>query len=239
MNIEDAKIKLSANLPVDIGNLLYHPTPFKTVAEVGWSIYNHYLSLLLIDKESMEKAIDERISNFDIFYANCYHNQEFRDVAFSALRLFFMDEPKMIEEDSRVFFGFSTSKKTLSHSNFDNFQKILRLAHNLKESKEKEFDAANSTAQKMIDMILKNKSKRPPKKEKIDLNSIITSLAWKPNGISILNIYDLNIYQIYQGFFVTNQIDDFYFTLSAIYAGTMDGKKINMSDIYWANKPKD
>jgi len=239
MNIEDAKIKLSANLPVDIGNLLYYPTPFKIVAEVGWSLYNHYLSLLLIDKASMEKEIDERVSNFDIFYANCYHNPEFKDVAFSALRLFFMDEPEMIEEDESVFFGFSASNKTLNHSNFDNFQKILKIAHNLKESQEKEFDPANSTAQKMIDMILKNKSKRPPKKEKIDLNSIVTSLAWKSNGISILNIYDLNIYQIYQGFFVTKNIDDFNFTLSGIYAGTVDGKKIDMADIHWANKPKD
>lgn len=240
MNIEDTKIQLSVNLPVNIGNsLFYHPTSFKEAARIGWSNYNQYLSTLLIDKSAYEKNLEDDIKNFDLFYVNCYHNEDFKNTSFNALRLFFMDEPELCEESGNVFIGFHSLGARLDHSNFDNLQHLLKIAHHLKIDKEEEFNAGNSAAQKMIDMILRNKSKRPPPKEKMDLNSIITSLAWKPNGLSILSIYDLNIYQIYQGFFVTNNIDDYYFTLSGIYAGTLDAKNIKMSDIHWANKIKD
>lgn len=237
MEKEDIELKLLVNVPIHLDGAPPFILPsFRTVAEVGLSIYNYMLSTLLIDKKSFDKQMDERFTNFDIFYANCYHNQEFKDVAFSGLRLFFMDEPVMQENEEDVFMQFSNG--VINRSNFNELQYILKLAHHLKlESEDKpEFVAGNDEAQKMIDRILKGRKKQPPKKEKIDLISMATGLGWKPNGVSIKEVFDLTIYQIYSGFFATNNIDNYHHTISGIYAGTIDGKNIKLPDIHWANK---
>ncbi|MNK45799.1 hypothetical protein D3C87_645700 [compost metagenome] len=236
MNTEDIELKLLANLPIPFNDkLLLHIPSFKKVSEIGLSIYNQYLAILLIDKNALEKELDERITNFDIFFANCYHDESFKDVAFQALRLFFMDEPELYSNENDVAILFSSLGR-IDHSNFDGLQLILKIANHLKLESEPEFKAGNSRAQEMINMILKNRKSQPKPKEKIDLVSMVSGLAWKSNGITILDIFDLNIYQIYNGFFTTNNIDNYHHTVSGLYAGTIDGKSIKMSDIHWANK---
>ncbi|WP_068620017.1 hypothetical protein [Paenibacillus tuaregi] len=235
MNIEDVKLKLLANLPIPLsGNLAVHMPSFKKIAEIGMSVYYHGLSLLLIDKSLLGKEIDERVTNFDIFYANCYHDESFRTDAFSALRLLFREEPSLSGDEHKVHLQFPSGE--LDHSNFDDFQKMLKIANHLKLESEPEFKPGNSKAQELIDKILRNRTKEPKRKEKMDLASMVNGLAWKPNGLSLIEIFELNIYQIYAGFHTTNNIDNYHYTLSGLYAGVIDSKNINMSDIHWANK---
>jgi hypothetical protein len=240
MNKEDIELKLLANVPIYVEGapLLIIPS-FRTIAEIGYSKYNHYLSALLIDRRSIENQEDERITNFDIFYANCYHNPEFKDEAFNGLHLFFMSEPTLFENEDDVSIEFENG--SINRSNFDEIQYICKLAHHLKlENEDKsEFKPANSKAQEMIDKILKKRKSIPTKKEKIDLMSMATGLGWKQNGITIHQVFDLTIYQIYNGFFATNNIDNYHHTITGIYAGTIDGKNIKLPDIHWANKIKD
>ncbi|MNI40553.1 hypothetical protein D3C73_947780 [compost metagenome] len=110
------------------------------------------------------------------------------------------------------------------------------LSNHLKIENEPEFNPVNSKAQEMINLILKSRKKQHKPREKMDLLSIVSGLAWKQNGISMQEVFELNIYQIYNGFFFTNSIDHYHHTLTGIYAGTVDGKSVKMSDIHWANK---
>lgn len=148
-----------------------------------------------------------------------------------------MEEPEMYEDIEGVSIIFPSNGLILNFKNFDNFQLILKTVHHLKTNNKPEFNPKDSRAQAMIDLILKQRKQQPTPKEKMTLVSIVSGLSWKSNGVSIKEILDLNIYQIYNGFFTTNNIDNYHHTLSAIYAGTIDSKNIKMADMHWANKP--
>lgn len=202
---------------------------------MGMSVYNGYLSSLLIDKSMFKDGeLSEEVTNYDLLLGNCFHDESYRITVFKALELFFKSEPRLhAEEDTlKILIG----NGEINDNNFPMIQNTITLGNNVKISNEPEFKAANKQAQKLIDMIKKNRAKAPPKKEKMDLHSIISGLIWKENGQSLDSILNMNIYQIYNGFNTTNSIENYHHTVSALYAGTLDGKKIKMSDIHWANK---
>lgn len=236
MTQEDLEAKLLANLPIplDYAGDIYIPS-FREITKIGISLYNQYLSLLIIEKGMLENELDDSITDFDVFYANCFYNEDFKDNALNALSIFFRNEITMIDNEHEAYMLIGNSGR-LDHRNFKEFQSIIKLANNVKITKEPEFKPGNSKAQEMINMILKNRAKQPKPKEKMDLLSIVSALAWKENGLNIFNVFDLNIYQIYNGFQITNNIDNYYHTLSGLYAGTIDGKNLKLSDIHWANK---
>jgi len=62
---------------------------------------------------------------------------------------------------------------------------------------------------------------------------MISGLGWKANNINIFDVWDLTVYQLYDGLNRLKIIDDYQFTLSGIYAGTIDSGKINLKDINW------
>ncbi|MBT2759850.1 hypothetical protein [Paenibacillus sp. ISL-20] len=236
MNQEDIELRLLANLPIPLDGAGFVNIPsFRTVVETGLSAYNSCLAYLLIDKDSLQNPVHPSVSNFDIFFTNCYHSEEFRNAAFAALKLFFRYNTELISNQEEFYIQVG-EKLRLDNSNFELFQKIVQLANNIKITKGPEYKPGNSKAQEMINMILKNRKKQPKPKDKIDLVSMVSALAWKQNGINIFNVFDLNIFQIYNAFHVTNNIDNYHHTVTAIYAGTIDGKNIKMSDIHWANK---
>ncbi|KAF6630502.1 hypothetical protein H6F38_13790 [Paenibacillus sp. EKM208P] len=233
----DIHFKLLGGRPIYIEQAGYLTIPpLEKIVDINMSLYNSFLASLLIDKSMIKSDLDNNVTNFDIFYANCYHNEEFKANAFAAIFLFFSESPTLKESDDSVYI--EIGKGQINHSNFNIIQKIIRLGNNVEIQNEPEFKPANSRAKKMIEMILKNRAKQPKVKEKIDLHSIVAGLAWKDNGLSLFDLYKMNIYQIYNGLYVSNNIDNYHHTITALYAGTLDGKSIKMADIHWANKLK-
>ncbi|WP_311078294.1 hypothetical protein [Paenibacillus polymyxa] len=233
----DIHFKLLGGRPIYIEQAGYLSLPsLEIIVDLNMSMYNSFLASLLIDKSMIKSDFDSKVTNFDIFYANCYHNEEFKATAFAAIYLFFNETPNLQESYENVYI--EIGKGQINHSNFDMIQKIIRLGNNVEIQNEPEFKPANSRAKKMIEMILKNRAKQPKVKEKIDLHSIVAGLAWKDNGLSLFDLYKMNIYQIYNGLHVSNNIDNYHHTITALYAGTLDGKSIKMADIHWANKLK-
>ncbi|MFS0855149.1 hypothetical protein [Paenibacillus taichungensis] len=232
----DIKFKLMGNLGIQIegaGNL-YIPS-LKEILHLNMSTYNEYLSSLLIDTSALNTEIDENISNFDVFIVNCYHNYSFKEVSFKAISFFFKSEPSLAMEGEDVFVKLSDGR--IDRSNFPFVQKVLMMGNNVKlSSPEPEYKPANSRAKKMIEMIMKNKKNKPPDKEKMDLFSILSGLIWKDNAQSLDSILAMNIFQVYNGLHTTDKIENISHTVTALYAGTIDGKKIKLSDMHWANK---
>ncbi|KAF6626946.1 hypothetical protein H6F38_23095 [Paenibacillus sp. EKM208P] len=233
----DLHFKLLGGRPIYIpqAGFLNIPT-LETIVDLNMSIYNSYLAALLVDRTMFKGSIKEDVSNFDIFYANCYHDPSFLQVAFSAIELFFGLHPVMNESEDNVFIRIGDGQ--IDHSNFNEIQKVLRLGNNVEIQSEPEFKPANSKAKAMIEMILKNRTRQPKPKEKIDLHSIVAGLSCKENGLSLFDLYKYNIYQIYNSFYVTNNVDNYRHTITALYAGTIDGKNMKLSEIHWANKLK-
>ncbi|PYY28358.1 hypothetical protein [Paenibacillus illinoisensis] len=236
MNDEDIKFKLLGNMGIHIeGAGDIHIPSLNEIFQLNMSTYNEYLSSLLIDKSAFDTEIDEKISNYDVFIVNCYHNYSFKEISFKAISFFFKCKPSLVMEGEEVIVELADGK--IDRTNFPLLQKVLKMGNNVKLTPpEPEYKPANSRAKKMIEMIMKNKKNKPPPKEKMDLFSIVSGLVWKNNSQNLESILSMNIFQIYNGLHTTDKIENVHHTVTAIYAGKIDSKKIKLSDLHWANK---
>ncbi|PLR72315.1 hypothetical protein [Bacillus sp. UMB0728] len=238
----DVEFSLIVGTPVKLDDLgyIYLPT-IKEIATIGFTNYQTYLSNLLITKNDFIKMLEIKddylsefnsMSDFEAYRTICIGVPEFKEVVIEALEYF--TKSRFSFSDENFFISTDTSSSPLSEDQFYFIQDILRIANNIeKDSDEEDFNPANEMAKKFMDMIKKNKKKQPKRKEKINLISIISSLRWK--SCESENINNLTVYQLYDGFSRLNAIDDYHYTLTGIYSGTVDLKKANLSDKHWAN----
>lgn len=109
------------------------------------------------------------------------------------------------------------------------------MSNKVEYGKEDEYHAGNSKAKEMMDKIRKGKASKPKKKPVIDFHSIISGLSWRTTGgVNLFNIFDLTIYQFYDGYYRLENIDHYNSILTGIYTGNIDAKNIKMQDINWA-----
>jgi hypothetical protein len=240
MNLKDLELKLLAGLPIEIQDVgsLYIPT-LKEIISLGESRYNHLVSALLFDKKDQQNLKDLNGTNFEflLFYCHYYPNEELSRDFIESLELHFKDKVSISEEDGFFYLGDYQERRLIDEDNFEFIRDVVRKANHIRSPEEEEeegYNPANETAAQFIKELEEKKKKRPKPKETINLHSIISGLAWKPNGINLKEIFDLTIYQIYNGFAATENIDNYHYTMSGIYAGTVDGKKIKPETIHWA-----
>jgi hypothetical protein len=235
----DVQLKLLAGLPIEIDGLgQLRQLTTKQIVSMNESVYNQYLSALLFDKSNIEQLQDEEASNFEMLIAVCYQDVQFKEMFLKGLELFFGEKAGFFFNGEYAFFylGELSEQRIIDTEKLGVIQRLLKKMNNLQEKKEEEYKAGNEQARKLIEMIMKNKKKKkPPTQEKINLHSLISALAWKPNGMDILSIWDLTLYQIYDGYFRTESIDNYSNVMRGIYAGTINGKDIDLSKINWAN----
>lgn len=241
MDINDIELKLLCGQPVNIDGGLLHSPKLKNVIRIGEALYSQHLSAILFDKKHIDGIEDdenyESYDTFELLCAYCYHNENFFNIFLDAVEFIFKERPTLDTDESEVFFIFGDELNNwkIDKSNFSTIQKVIRISNYLKDEEKKEdYNPANERAKKFIEKLKKNKADTPKPKETMNLHSIISGLSWKLNNINILNCSELTVYQLYNGFFTTEKIDNYQFTLSGIYAGNVDGKKINYKDIHWA-----
>ena len=225
----DINLKLLAGMPIDINNLgILTPLKLKEITNIGESNYNELLSVLLIDKENIEGLNDQEISNLELLMVYSYQNFEFREKVLKSLKLFFNKEFFMSNEGL-----FYCEDLIIDKEPFDDFQYALKCANHIEIKKEPEYVPGNERARKFMEKLKLNKQniKKP---ETMNLHSIISGVAWKSNNMNIIEIFKLTIYQLYDAFYRLENIDNYNYTLSGIYAGTVDSKNINISNITWS-----
>jgi hypothetical protein len=240
--MDDLDLRLQVNRPIYIDKVgeMTFPT-IDDIADIGQSYYNQIIGSLLFKKENLEQNEEfEKLSEFELFYLYCYQVKDFRELVFNGLKLIFKDEPKMDDSVLGIYFGDIEDSRIIDGNNFEMIQKIVAKANWIKinEKKEEEFKPFDERAQAIIDMVMKGRKERSniKPKESINLHSIIAGLTWKPNGISSKDIMTMTVYQIYMGYFVCQNIDSHYFTLTGIYTGNIDAKNIDMSELNWAKR---
>lgn len=236
MDTNDIGLRLQAGMPIEIDGGFYHTPKLKKIINIGQNKYDQYLSALLFDKNNIDGEIDKDIDNFEVLFSICYHNEEFKKTFFEALCFVFQESPQLFSDNESLFFYFGDELDNwrIDKFNFSKIQKIVKISNSITIKKEDAYNPANKTAEKFIERIKAIKASRPKPKETMNLQSIMNGLSWRSNDINPFNILDLTIYQLYQGFFATEKNDNYQFTLQGVYAGTVDGKKINYNNIHWA-----
>ncbi|RAV12176.1 hypothetical protein [Paenibacillus contaminans] len=238
MDFKDIDLQLLAGMPIELEGIGYlHIPTLKEIISIGESRYSRFLSAMLLDKHNIEGMSDSKLTNFEMMYSYCYHNDEFRTILFDAFGFFFKQKTQMGHSGPHVFFylGDESEKRVIDQSAMERIRDILRRANFIKAQKAAgEYAPANSKAQQMIDLIKRNRRNRPQAQETMNLHSMISGLAWKSSALNLFTIFDLTVYQLYQGFRAVENIDNYNHTLTGIYAGTVDGKEINFAQIHWA-----
>ena len=239
----DINLRLLAGMTIDINNLgVLTPLKLKEITNIGESNYNELLSVLLIDKSNIEGLNDQEICNLELLMVYSYQNIEFREKVLKSLKLFLGNEFFMSNEGlfycrkliSDNYGLFVYKNLVLDKDPFDDFQYVLKKANHIENKKEDEIIPGNERARKFMEK-LKLSKQNIKKPETMNLHSIISGIAWKSNNINIINIFDLTIYQLYDAYHRLENIDNYHYTLSGLYAGTVDGKNINLSKITWTN----
>jgi hypothetical protein len=134
-----------------------------------------------------------------------------------------------------VYFGEFSEDSILTEEKFEYIKRLVRIANNVPEkTEEEEYKAGNERARKFLEKIKKQKEEiNKLKKQKINLHSIISAVGWKAQSFDFIS--KLNIYQLYDGFYRLGYIDNYNYTMTGIYTGNIDGSKIKLPDINWAN----
>ncbi len=235
------KLRLLADIPIAIADAGFLRAPkLRLIAEICETHYNRLVAALLFDASQLEDVEADGISPFDLFCAYCRCNEPFRSLVLEGLALFFQTKAAMAgaEEMNRFVLGdpaagASGASGHIHAGNFDRMQTVLKLAHHMKLPQGPEFRPANSRAKEMIDRIVKSRRSKPTGKQEMNLHSIVSGMAWRSPDLSIAAIFDLTIYQLYDGFFRLDHIDNYQFTMSGLYAGTVDGSQLNFASIHW------
>lgn len=230
----DIHLKLLAGMPIEISGIgEFTPLTMREIIKMGESIYNKKLSALLFDKKTLDSNEMDELSNFEAITVFLYYDKSFRDLFFCALKMYLCVDVS-INEDGQILLMKNNKEIVLDENLFNEIQKIAKLANLIKNVKEDEYEAGNERARKFIEKLKKKKEKlsRANSAQKINLHSLISGLAWRSSYNDVLN---LTIYQLYDGFQRIEKINDYEYTLLGIYTGNIDGKKIKLPDINWAN----
>jgi hypothetical protein len=143
-----------------------------------------------------------------------------------------LDTFPILDSSGLIYFGEPSVESILTEEKFEYIKKLVRIANNLSEPEE--YVAGNEKARKLIEKIKRNREKsKQPVKQNINLHSTISAVGWKAQSFKFIS--ELTIYQLYEGFNRLGYIDNYNFTMTGIYTGNIDGSKIKLPEINWAN----
>lgn len=234
MTENDIHLKLLANLPVEIEGLGEITFPnIKEIIRMGENTYSTYISSLLFNKSHLQNTEGlEEYSDYQLLCSFIEQNDSFRGSFFNALRLFFSKEPSKYMNLGLVYLGDLNDERLLSEESLIQLQKVIKIANFISDEQEEEYIPGNERARKFMEK-LKKKKAQVQKKPKQNLHSIMSAVAWETVGIS--EVVNLTIYQLYDAYRRLESFNNYHYTLTGIYTGNIDGKKINLPDINWAN----
>jgi hypothetical protein len=222
-------------LPVNIDGIGNLKAPILTdIVDLTEGIYNMAISSVLFDKKSLEQDGLEEYTNFQILLSIIHQDNSFRELFFYALKLHF-DTTPLFHPEGFVYLGELSEESILTEDKFEYIKKLVKIANHIPEkSEEEEYKAGNDRAKKFLERLKKQRAEvEKVKKQKINLHSIISAVGWKSQSFDFIS--KLNIYQLYEGYNRLRFIDNYNHTMTGIYTGNIDGSKIKLPDIDWAN----
>lgn len=236
------EMKLLKGSEIDVYGLKIKPYTLEELVEVvGLKEYYKYIGFVSIQKRDINeflKLSGEEYEKTSVFQMFLFHEQ---------LAVFVMDFLKFVTRMDEIYYASIWKSITVEYDDYrvvidsKNIDEIIKTILKIycisipKEEKE-EFNPANEQARKLMERIRKNRAKAPKAKSNVDLTSIISAVAWKSNSLTIESVWKLTLYQLYDAFYRLEIIDNYDKTLSAIYAGTIDGKTAKLDKQLWYKK---
>ena len=228
----DDELRLLKGSSFFVNGIEIKPFTIGEIVEIGYEKYQQIMNIFVLEVEDIIKDIPEELDDitvFDLFLKSGL--QELFEGLISAIGLFLRIENTNEFSINEEFNIIVNKNKVINRNNWGNICKIIQMQNCVKREKE-DYNPANEEARKIIEKI-KALKRENPIKESVTLSSMISGIANKSNNLNILNIWDLTTYQLYDALNRLNLIDNYQFTLNGMYAGTVNGKDINMKDLNW------
>lgn len=237
---EDLELKLLRGKPIDIGIGTIYPLTLDEINQIGYSKYNFYITLLLIDKDSLKKAdVDiSDFSSFDIIYQICLVDKQFKENYFNMLEIFFKETIQI--GNGFFYFGNLNEKRIIFRDNFNQIIEILKQINNI-TTKDEELNPADARAKEILEKrkkareIVAKVKNAEDNNEPLTLADLVSILCANGNNINLLNVWDLTFYQFNNQFNRMKMLEDYDINIRSLMAGA-DPSKIELK--HWMSKIK-
>ena len=226
ITIEDIKIK-----PLLIEDIIDNPN-------IGYDRYLELIGVMGADKSTLQDISPEQleeIKTFDIFI----FNQDLMKLLLDFLKLFLQcPNISYAEEHQIIIIDYDVNQAYIHRDNYDKIIDIFRKIYCIHISKESKYNPANEQARALIEKIRQRDIElaRLKHKNEINLFSIISGVAWKSPNLNIFDVFKLTVFQLYDAYYRLEIIDNCKYTMTGMYAGTIDSKNIKQDELTWVKK---
>jgi hypothetical protein len=232
-------LKLLYGDSVKVFDELYIKNPkLVEIKNLGFEKYNEYINLLCLMPEDIADILlfdmeiwYEDITSWQLFINSYMTNEKVR----LAVEWITGKNFNFVNSVNPYLYYENNDKKIfIDEKIFNYIQKIIKII-NFVPDKRHGYNFKNRIAHEMyLNDEYRKRKKIKNRKQKIDLSSIISAVAWK-SGVGIDRIWDLSIYQLYEGYFRLNNIQNYSDTMNGIYSGNIDSSKLDLEKINWSN----
>jgi len=224
--------------------IMNHPT-LQEIIDYGEENYNNAINLFCMKPYDLMVELDDlgidfrTLSDFDLF-VQLLGTPIYKDAIKFWIGQCEFKAYTNTENGELVLFDEMLDLK-IDRYIYGNMAEYVRQLHFI--SDKREFNVENDIAVQFLIEEERGKRKRQSKKPKKEfesqLSNTISFFCWNNNsGYSLRNVWDLKVYQFYDGIQRLHKTDHYKNTMLGVYTGNVDGSKIDMESINWAGKIK-
>ena len=211
--------RLLAGLPLYVDKIPVYSPKLIQIANIGFPIYNTYLSICVNDNMSPQHTKYENKFLNVLRYDLDYH-------AYFILGLEFFTGKRFVWQDTH--FAVEGEDLRLDSNNFNELMRLLRLTNcfpekDIKIKRNKELDRKIAEAKRKI----REQLGREPDDDRIEFADLVSVLAAKHPNLNIVNVWELTYFQFNNQFQRMQLIESYDFGVRQILAG-FDKDKVKL-----------
>ena len=208
------KLKLLANLPLYVDNIPIYSPILRDVAAKGLKQYRMILTYgtITIDSINDNTSLKDNYDALLKLFTDC--NDSLSMYLYSINFLTKVDFIPIIEHGEIIFIKDNIK---LHRDNYDLFVKNVKFANRLEVNSDEVLDDFDRQVKEMEKKIQEAQSKNVQQPDFEDLISAVAN--FDGNGLNIINIWDLNIYQFYEQFQRGQLKEQYKWNLQQLLAG--------------------
>ena len=219
--MEDSKLRLLTNrLPVMVDDIPVYSPLLLDIADVGMKKYHEYIGLCTVGVGLLDGEPDEDVDDFTVLTFFVIQQEGFYSKFIEGLKFFTRLEFDVHQNEDGTLFFFCGD----IHLNADNYNEFMRMIKfvtcikdEIPEEELDEFDRAILEAEQKIAEEQGDNGEQPT------LRDFISSVCnMDGNGLSVLNIWDINIFSFYDQMSRAQMKEGYFLGIKQILAGAED-----------------
>ena len=239
MSDDELELKLLKGSAFELEGIKITPLKLKEIIDdIGYDDYLQLIKTVCIDKKQIKDISEEdlqKIETFDIFLCD----NSLMEMLVRFFKVFLKYENVFyIEKNQGILFDYDGCISWVTRENYNKFLKVFREMYKINIPKQEEYNPGNDRARELIEAIKRKNEVYANMKAKSETNlaSMISGVAWKSNNLNIVDIFNLTVYQLYDAYYRLEIVDNYTNTINGVYAGTVDGKKIDFKQLTWIKR---